>query len=417
MIQYKPSKEANKKISPLMFVIGGAFVASAALIAYQYAKGKKPAEDVNNNNKDTNLDEGGYGLVKKNPIEQLKVVEFESSGALKRIYDDKTLKLFNLFLYPEAITQMQILSLYVTRDGYSPINQLYRQKEKVPFAPYLGLSKTYSSRDVKLLTSFATLEGVETRSTLDFLNTLKNDNIANVKLILKTFLSSDAFSDDEYTSSNMGDITTKLKNMFSFYGMNRLAVTLQWVEKKADAYWQARRDAILKESPNQAGNLKEFIDSFDKQRLFAAFLWMLVQRISKIIYKEQGYKNVGKDYEDNYFRTVFNQVLSEIHSELNFDTKTYPSDISTKHQGYVWFVSAFLDGVFNLEVPYYDRMGFDNIVGNNFKMSIFFEDANAKRQTLTSKKEFDKFYNESAFIAGAVFWSTSIVKDIKQKRI
>ena len=102
---------------------------------------------------------------------------------------------------------------------------------------------------------------------------------------------------------------------------------------------------------------------------------------------------------------------------INFDTKTYPSDISTKHQGYVWFVSAFLDGVFNLEVPYYDRMGFDNIVGNNFKTSIFFEDANAKRQTLTSKKELDKFYNESAFIAGAVFWSTSIVKDIKQKRI
>ena len=53
--------------------------------------------------------------------------------------------------------------------------------------------------------------------------------------------------------------------MFSFYGMNRLAVTLQWVEKKADAYWQARRDAILKESPNQAGNLKEFIDSFDNK--------------------------------------------------------------------------------------------------------------------------------------------------------
>jgi hypothetical protein len=417
MIQYKPSKEANKKVTPLMFLIGGAFVASATLIAYQYAKGKKTEEVEGANQKDASLDDGGYGLIKTNPIEKLKVVEFESSGALKRIYDDRALQLFNLFIYPIAITQMQILSLYVTRDGYSPLNELYKQKKKVPFAPYLGLSTTYSSNNVKLLTSFATLEGVETKSTIDFLNTLKNNNIDNVKLILKTFLSNDAFSDDEYTNSNMGEITTKLKNMFSFYGMNRLAMTLQWIEKKADGYWKKRKELIVKESPSLANNLKEFIDGFDKQRLFAAFLWMFVQRISKIIYREQGYKNVDKSYDDNYFRTIFNQVLREIHTEIGFDTKTYPSDISTKHQGYVWFISAFLDGVFNLEVPYYDRMGFDNLVGVDFKKSIFYEDVNARRQELTSAREFEKFYSESAFIAGAIFWSTSTVKDIKARKI
>lgn len=419
MIHYNPARRpADSKTNPLMFVIGGAFVASMALLAYKYAKSKEPKKIEEAPRRERVPAAKAYSMVDKNPIESIQSVTFESSAANDRKYDDTKLKIFSLYVYPLAITQDRILAMYVSRDAYSTLNDIYKQRKRVPFAPYLGLSTSYPNSDTKMETSFASLEGITTKTTMEFLEKLINDNAENVKLIYKTYLSNETFEDEMYNNEeDLPEVISSLKNAFGFHGMNRLAVLLQTVEKLADKYWKQRRDSILKTQPALKDGVKGFVNDFDKQRLFAATLWLVIQRISKIIYKKQLLKQIDKNYDDQTLRSALTAVLKDLNKELGFDPNTYPKDMTTDHQSYVWFVSAFFDGAFNLEVPYYDRIGFD-FTDNSFPQTVYYTDPNSKNKiVLTTEGELDTFYEDAAFLAGAIFWSTSTVRDIKNKKI